>query len=600
MELKEYVILFRRWFWLLITGLILGLLAGYVLSRIQTPVYEASTKVLVTRSREQGIADILPISDQQLVLTYQHLLTTRPVMDEAGSRLGTNIDPENIRVGVIPNTQILEITIQDQNPETAAAIANSLVQILIEQNENLQSGRYAVYEENLSSQIEQVQAQIDGLQGQITQINQATVEEQLKTVSQQISDLQNEIANLEKEIATSPNSLAAADRAALAEKQTQIDQLRSLLYLYQQIETNLTFIGKPAAGGSGPDDPRVSSLQATLGLYQELYLDLLNNLEAVKLARVQNTPTVTLIEDASIPGEPVRPIPRSYMIIAGFVGLLIAAGTVLLIDYFDETLKSSRKTEEILGIPVMAEIADANHDAKTPSMESVHLDNPAWVNAFALLRFNLGSMAEQKSCRTILITSAAIGEGKTTVAINLAAAFAQSGSKVALVDADLRCPALHSQLGLSNESGLTDILSGTASLDTASADCSGVTIVTSGQGSLPSHVLLESDKLTRLLRDLQKDVDFIILDGPPLFMVDAQILASRVDGILLVVRQGNTIGHMARAMLDQLRLKKANVIGVVLNRMKHNESYYYYASFYPDRMSAAKSGQEQLAMSRRS
>lgn len=131
MELKDVFTLYRRWIWLLALGMILGLGAGYLASKIQTPIYEVSAKVLVTRTRQQGVTDILAMSDQQLVLTYLQLLKTRPVLDEAGARLGIKINRDNVNVEIISDTQIIQIRVQDKNPEQAAAIANTLVQILI-------------------------------------------------------------------------------------------------------------------------------------------------------------------------------------------------------------------------------------------------------------------------------------------------------------------------------------------------------------------------------------------------------------------------------------------------------------------------------------
>jgi len=219
----------------------------------------------------------------------------------------------------------------------------------------LQAGRYRAYEQGLSSQVGQVQEQINALQSQITEINQTTIDQQLKLVNQQIADVEDQLSTLQVDISQFPALLSSIDRARLAEKQAQVDQLRSLLSLYQQIQTNLLFIGKPAQG-SGPNDLRVTSLQATLTLYQQLYLNLLNNLEAVKLARAQSTPTVTRIEEAPIPKKPIRPMPLLYTAFAGTAGLLLAAAVVLLLDYFDETLKSRQKIQQALGIPVIGEI----------------------------------------------------------------------------------------------------------------------------------------------------------------------------------------------------------------------------------------------------
>jgi capsular exopolysaccharide synthesis family protein len=582
MELKDVINLYRHWIWLLIAGMILGLTSGFFASKMQTPIYEASAKVLVTKSRQPGSTDVLVISDQQLVLTYLQLLKTRPVLKEVESRLATDIDSDNISVNVVADTQIIQIKVQDRSAKQAFAIANGLVQILIEQNETLYTGRYSAYEEGLNSQITQVEKQITTLQNQITQINQANVEEQLGLVNQQTTDLQVEISNLEKDIAKFPSILSTVDRASLTEKQNQLDQLRSLLTLYQQIKTNLTYIGKPVQAGSGLDDMRVTSLQSTLNLYQQIYLNLLNNLTSMKLARVQSTPTVSLIEDAVIPKRPIRPVPLLYTALAGLVGLFVAAGAILLIDYLDDTLKSSRKVQDVLGVPVIGEITETTPNNKVKSSRSANQSKSSLLNAFGILRINVSRLVAEKSLKTILITSPSLGEGKTTIATNLASAFVRSGKKVVLMDADLYHPSLHSRLGLDNQKGLTDILVKNLDWQVATREFGGITIITSGAHSPSSAVLLESDGMTKLLDQLQKEFDLIIIDGPPLFIEDSLIMAAKVGGILLVIRQGGTITASAHAMLDQLNLLGASVLGVVLNRVPRADTYYFDGYYHHD------------------
>lgn len=590
MELKELVTLYRHWMWLLIVGAILGLAGGYAASKIQIPVYEASAKVLITRSHQQGTSDILSLSDQQLVLTYQQLLKTRPVLDEAGVKLGAEIDPDNVRVDVVLNTQIIQIKVQDKDPSRAAAVANTLIQILIEQNEILQAGRYSIYEESLNMQVAQVQKQIDILQGQITEINETNITEQLNLVNQQIADLRVEITSLEKDIAEFPNTITAANRINLAEKQAQLDQLRSLLQVYQQIQTNLTFIGQPIQGGTGRDDPRITGLQATLNLYQELYLDLLNDLETVKLSRVQSTPTVTEIEAAVVTEKPIKPIPLLYIALAGIVGILIAAGVVLLKDYFDDTLKSSQKIQELLGIAVIGQITKVAHKHDRGG----YLANQTGfilANAFGSLRINVSRLIAQHPMKTILITSPALGDGKTTIALNLAVAFVQAGKKTVLLDADFYHPQIHIRTGLDNQKGLSNILADGLDWQEAVRGFGGINVITNGVYCPSSTALLESDHMSQLLKKLQKIADVIIIDGPPLFIVDSQILASQVGGVLLVVRQGDTLTAVARSMLDQLKLIQANLLGVVLNRASRANTYYfdgYYHNIHEDKM------QEQL------
>jgi capsular exopolysaccharide synthesis family protein len=581
MELKDLLVLYRRWFWLLIAGLVLGLVSGFAASKVQSPVYESSAKVLITRSRQQGSTDILSISDQQLVLTYLQLLKTKPVLDDVGSRLSVNVDKDNIKVDVIPNTQILQIQVQDQDPYQAAAIANELVQVLIEQNETLQAGRYTAYEKGLNTQVTQVQEQLKTLQSQITQIDQANIQDQLSQVDQQIKDLQGEISTLEKDVAAFPTLLSATDRAKMSEKQSQLNQLRSLLFLYQQIQTNLVYLGKPAQG-TGQSDPQLSSLQATLTLYQQLYLDLLNNLEAVKLARAQSTPTVTEIEEAVVPEKPIRPIPLLYTALAGTVGLMIAAGAVLLKDYLDDTVQSSQKVRETLGLPVLAEIVQADKNEQDRKSSSSKSGSP-FLNSFGILRMNVTRLLAGNPRKSVLVTSGALGEGKTTIAANLAVAYAQAGNKVILIDADFYKPGIQTYLNLKDQKGLSDILVENFDWREVAQESHGVIIITSGHQSEVTAFQFESEAMTQLLKHLQEETDVIIIDGPPLLMVDSQALSTQVGGVLLVIRQANTSVASVRTILDQLKLMGVNVLGVALNRVPRSGTYYHGAyGYFPD------------------
>jgi capsular exopolysaccharide synthesis family protein len=353
-----------------------------------------------------------------------------------------------------------------------------------------------------------------------------------------------------------------------------------LLNLYQQIQTNLTFIGKPGQTGQSRDDPRLSSLQSTLNLYQQLYLSLVNSRETINLDRMQNTPNITQINPAIPPKDPVRPLPLIYVLIGGVVGLFLAAAAILAIDHFDDTLKSSQKVREVLGVPVIGQISEASRaNQNNVGASFAARDNSALMNAFGTLRINVNRLMLQQSVKVLLITSPTRGDGKTTIAANLATAFAQSQRKVTLLDADFYHPQLHARLRLDNKRGLTSILADSLDWKEAVQNSGRISVITSGPKSPSSAVLLESDAMTELLEVLQKNSDVVIIDGPPLFLMDAQILASRVGGIVLVVRQGDTITATARAMLDQLNLMDANVLGAVLNCVPQKQAYYFDGQF---------------------
>jgi non-specific protein-tyrosine kinase len=198
--------------------------------------------------------------------------------------------------------------------------------------------------------------------------------------------------------------------------------------------------------------------------------------------------------------------------------------------------------------------------------------------AFRSLRTNLEFAAVQKPIHTIIVTSPGPSEGKTTVAVNLAAIFALSGKSVALLDADMRRPHVHRFLGLPNRDGLSNLFrsqAGVSSVLRTKLELPHLMIITSG--SLPPNPaeLLGSQKMNEILDELKGLVDVIVIDTPPSLVADAQILAAKVDGVLFVIQPGITNGETAKATLELFKRAGARVIGTVLNRIPRNRSYYY-------------------------
>ncbi len=596
MELRQHLAWLRRWAWALALGAILGVLGGYFGSQYQTPVYRASTRILVTRAPQDKVSDLTYLTDQQLTQTYVQLLTTQPVLDAASKRLGYTLDPQQVRVRPIINTQIIQLTFDDNSPLRASLAANTLVKVLIDQNESLQAGRYATTEASLQAQIQQIQNQIDTLQTQINNTSAQVVQDQLKQVQDQINILQAEVYSLQQEIKELTSAASAATpspdlQTAITEKQARLAQIQPILALYQQVYTNLVVLGKPVAAESAEVGTRLSQLQSTLGLYQQIYINLLNNLEAVKLARLQNTPNVVQIEPAVMPQEPIRPRPLLNTLLAGAIGLLLTAGIALLIEHLDDTLKTHEDVERVLGLPVIGYIGEIEHPAKSGQGVYVMRQPRSPISeSFRSLRTNLEFAGVDKPLRTLLITSAGPGEGKTTVSVNLAASMAQGGKSVILLDTDMRRPRVHALMGLPNRFGFSDLFHKKPSFRMVGHEFGSLKdamVITSGSPPPNPTELLGSERMSHIMNELKEAAEVVILDSPPCIMADTQILAAKVDGVLLIVLPGRTHTEAALAAVEQMKRAGARLVGVVFNRIPKNRSsyydrYYYYSPTYYD------------------
>ncbi|MGD8406337.1 MAG: Wzz/FepE/Etk N-terminal domain-containing protein, partial [Anaerolineales bacterium] len=321
MEFKHYLLILRRWAWLLVLGLVLGALAGYGFSRYQTPVYRSTTKMLVVRANQSQNSDLAYLSNQELGQTFIQLLKTSQILDPAAEQLDFNVNSDQITASLISGTQLISLQVEDTSPERAALIANTLVEVLIEQNDNLQSSRYKSNEASLNAQVEQVQGQIDILQDEINQLTTANVQEQTAKVEAKIAELQSEIAQLEYEVNYYENLY---DEKGLAppELTARLAQLKSTLGVYQGIYSNLV-VGNPTENGNSA---HLEYLQKSLELYQQIHIQLLGDLEEVRLAHLQNTPNIVQIEPAPVPSRPIRPLPLQNTLLAAAVGLMLAGG----------------------------------------------------------------------------------------------------------------------------------------------------------------------------------------------------------------------------------------------------------------------------------
>ncbi|TDG00302.1 CpsD/CapB family tyrosine-protein kinase [Paenibacillus piri] len=208
-----------------------------------------------------------------------------------------------------------------------------------------------------------------------------------------------------------------------------------------------------------------------------------------------------------------------------------------------------------------------------------HPDSAA-AEAYRTLRINIDFAIAERGIKTIAVTSVQQDEGKTTTALNLAVAYARAGKKVLLVDADFRKPAVHRAFGNSNGFGLADGLIRQRPLDglIQASGIDNLSIITTGPAPSSPSEMLASDKLDELLAELKRGYDMVLIDTPPsLGLIDAKIVASKCDGVLLVVEYRKVKRAAAKRVKDELTNVKAHVLGVVFNKInsKDAEAYYY-------------------------
>jgi capsular exopolysaccharide synthesis family protein len=270
-------------------------------------------------------------------------------------------------------------------------------------------------------------------------------------------------------------------------------------------------------------------------------------------------------ERAQPPAEQVAPRPALYLALGVVVGLLVGLGIAVLRHALDFRVKSRHQLEDVLGVPVLGTIG---RDPKIPSSPLVMYGAPhtPLAEAFRQLRTNVQFLDIDREHKVILVTSATAGEGRSTTVCNLGLALAEAGTRVLILDADLRDPSIARCLSIDGTRGLTDVLLNRISVEQALQPI-GPTLDVLPSGLLPPNPseLLGSNRMANLIAVLRRKYDVILIDAAPLLPVtDAAVMAPRVDGVLVLVRHGRTVVRDLQTAKDALNAVSGRVLGSVM------------------------------------
>jgi capsular exopolysaccharide synthesis family protein len=389
----------------------------------------------------------------------------------------------------------------------------------------------------------------------------------------------NELAN--QLIKQSPtNDPESEERRAFVDNQLRIFEAE-ILQLQEEIANKQVALNELTSARQIADmEDEISTLEQKLSGIRTDYASLLSSSDR----GAGNT--LTLIEPASFSTSPVGPNTFFMVLLSTTIALAIAAGAAYLIEYLDDTIKSPEEINRLLDLPVVGYISKVE---KGKTLEAYLTSQPrsGIAEAFRSLRTDLEFSGVDKPLKTIYITSSEMSAGKTSIAVNLAIVIAQTGKRVILLDADLRRPSIHRQLGLTNQRGLSDVFRGNLDIYNATTPYKdgNIFVVTSGTPPPNPSELLGSKKMDQILESLKKVADIVVVDGPPFLVTDATILATKVDGVLLVVRYGTTRKNSAQNAVNQLKRTGARTIGVVFNGIPRTNGagyglYHNYPGYY--------------------
>lgn len=385
-------------------------------------------------------------------------------------------------------------------------------------------------------------------------------------------------------ILRSPTGSQSDEQDRQAFIQTQLDNLQQQITETESEIQNLREVLGEMDSARQIADTRfqITALEAKLADLQSIYSGLLSNTQGGAVN------TVSVIEKAHLPEKPIGPNKTLTILLSAAVGLSLGVLAAYILEYMDDTVKSPEEVAELTDAPIIGYLSEQN----TKDVGELYVaENPRHpsVEEIRTLRVNLEFAGVDQPLKTILVSSTDVEVGKTSVAANLAVAMSQAEKDVILLDGDLRRPNVHNFYGFPNDIGLSDVFRGEFSIDQVIKNWPGgsVSVIPAGNPPPNPSELLGSRKMSQILEAFERSADIVIIDGPPFIVADAPVLASKVNGVLLIIQLGHTRAPAIKAMMEQINRSGAKVIGVALNRLPARTVGYYtgnpnYSTYYND------------------
>jgi len=703
-HLLDYVIILRKHQWLILTFLLTVVTVVTIASFKMKPVYEAAARVEIDKETQNPLRFQDENSYDDYMDSEDYLETQAKILQSETLALQTirSLDlgryPEfggssnaltfaqgasgskrpailsaflgSLSVKRVPNSRLIEVRFEAEDPQLAALVVNTHLQDFIEQNFRSKYDATTQASTWLSAELEELRMKVEKSEderiayerkNQIWQIDekQDITTQKLADLSKTLTDAQMTLAEKEAlyrmAVSGSVDSLPAAhdspviqdlikrksqleedyaeavdqygpnypkvQRLAAQRKEMEDDLAKQRALVVETIKTeydtqrNHVAIlqealdrQKAEANDLAEKLVNYNILQHDAEANKQLYDGLLQKLKEAGISAGLRSSNIRVVDPALAPTTPSRPQKARNISLAFLVGLVGGMGLAVFREYLDNTVKSPDDIETLTGLPSLAVVPSlpglnghhnrlsrlarsaAPQTASGPKVELLSYIQPKSTisEAFRALRTSLLLSQAEHPPQVILVTSALPREGKTTAAVNLGVTLAQLGDRTLLMDSDLRKPGIRRALNLTvgKEAGLSSYLAGVSTLDEVTVPhptISNLTALTTGPVPPSPADLLSSHKMREAIAELRRRFKFIVIDSPPVMAAtDAVILSALTDGVLLVVRSGETPKEAFTRTRDLLAAVKCRLLGVVLNAVDSSAPDYYYSyRYYP-------------------
>jgi len=687
MELTKIWEIIQRRKWIIIQAIFIISLVALIGSHFISSSYETSSKIMIKSASKTkldegniGLSSISSIITASTGVDVNKILAvSKPITDKMINKLqlrdleGNLIAPltltqtgmvSNLKRKIFPQphisisqyqmTDILQIIAGSPEPEEAMMMANTLAEIMVNENQKQMRAEYKSARIFLTDQIRQVKNRYnDALRNLMnfrkkektldlameTKLATEKMAELLEQKEDNIIDLAEaraELALLKKQLTKqSPESLTASTikenphieilkkrltdlKLDLSEASTDVtDKHPKIQSLKQQIKTveaelkretstyqssapQLAALERQIAAlevhlqgvntgiekyfkslGRLPEKAfNQAHLDMELNISQRVYGTLLDALYQVGIAEASTLSEIKVIDPAVKPLIPVSPNKRANGILGLFAGLVFGLGLAFVIEYLVDTINSADDIEEYK--PMTPIVAIPKVPRKKSPLISNRDHNDPFFECYRTISTHL-QLSSEKPLKSLLITCAGPGEGKSTTVINLGISMASEGKQVVLLDMDLRRPQIHNYLQLPNDLGAADILEGSVSIDAAvqKTQINGLSVITSGPPRLDPGSLMEAAPMKKFINDLKSRYDLVIVDSAPMLVKsDALILSKYIAGSLIVLESGKTTRRAFSILMEIITKSNIKPFSFVLNKVPIEKGKYYYHRYY--------------------
>jgi len=538
-----------------------------------------------------------------------------------------------IKAEVAKDNNIIELKVQHTDPRLAADVANALGEVYLEylsersqqqmtrstdflqerkeetdKQLNELSEKYRVFNSDAQS-VEYLQKQFTGITDDLNKY-QTSVDmgyTEARQLEAGVASLNTKLANTPETVTTNKASQDGTGVLATEEMNPIYVSLSEKLNEKEAELAEKTVSLESMNATTERLRSQLAALQTTLSAKQIKQHQMQNeitrleetqNMLAQKITQTQiassidmGKTNINIASPALVPANPIKPNKQLNIAVALVLGLMVAVGLAFVLEFMDNTIKGLDDVQKHLGLAVVGTIPVYNGAGKKtgrglfasekhslPVFSSLDSRSP-FAEAFRTLRTNLSFAGVDKHYRTILVTSTVPSEGKSCSIANLGVVMAQAGQKVLIIDCDLRKPVQHNNFNLNNTIGVTNCLVNDLELARAvqNTGAEGLDVLTSGPIPPNPAELIASNKMAVLINAARDAYDIVLVDSPPVLTVtDASLLATMVDGVLLVVKTASSKIEMVQGTKSVLDNANAKIIGVVLNQVDVNSSNYYY------------------------